>query len=61
MKTKLKPCPFCGEKPTMIDNVHFDDNWGIECLNEDCPVNCTTFSPEKVLAIKAWNTRKGAD
>lgn len=60
MKGKLRPCPFCGEIPNMIetrslDNVLF---YIVRCINDVCSIAPTT-SPylHKQSAIYAWNTR----
>ena len=44
-ETVLKPCPFCGELPLLINGTWLDTGggdgarrWGVECLNDDCVV-----------------------
>ena len=52
---KLKPCPFCGEIPTveLIEAV-----WSICCENMDCPADAVcVYEDTEAEAIKAWNTR----
>jgi Lar family restriction alleviation protein len=51
MKTKLKPCPFCGGKPR-IDNL---GRWAsVGCYS--CQI-WTAIIHKKAKAIKAWNRR----
>lgn len=55
----LKPCPFCGVKPTLI--TYKDGSYFI-CSNGrygNCPMYCGTTRTYKTkkLLIKAWNTR----
>ena len=53
---KLKPCPFCGSEPQIIDDR---DEIIIECANVDCQVLCETQNAETMCdAIRAWNTRE---
>lgn len=55
IKMKLKPCPFCGSEPQIIDDR---DEIIIECANADCQVLCETQNVETMCdAIRAWNTR----
>lgn len=55
MGDELKPCPFCGSKPT----IH---TWpagtiNIMCSDRDCPVHVEFETGEPAEAITAWNTR----
>lgn len=66
---KLKPCPFCGEKPlvrmvdlrciTVADNVALRDEWyRVCCGNASCVCNTRTKKfLSKDEAIEAWNRR----
>ena len=45
MKTKMKPCPFCGYAPTK------GDCW-VYCGNTDCAIGW------KSIERKKWNRRK---
>lgn len=59
--TELKPCPFCGEKPTHVshtwDSLGNDIFW-VYCGNLGCKVNpeCDAKYSEEAAA-EAWNTR----
>lgn len=46
----LKPCPFCGREPKLLDLA----GWEVQC---DCGVNLCLESPEQAAVIKAWNQR----
>ena len=59
--TELKPCPFCGQKVTMIRN----DAEGCFCIYhaEALPTRCAIEEPFVIItddeeyARKAWNRR----
>jgi hypothetical protein len=54
---KLKPCPFCGEQPTISYDAA--GKWFyIECLNDDCPM-CVqgVWHTDMEAATKEWNKR----
>lgn len=50
---KLKPCPFCGEKPVAIRDC---DAYRIFCGNHDCPVS-VVITDNDAFRESAWNTR----
>lgn len=50
---KLKPCPFCGEKPAAIRDC---DEYRIFCSNSDCPVS-VVITDSDAFRESAWNTR----
>lgn len=54
---KIKPCPFCGGKPTIFNAPN---GYGITCKNRGCVVIVSTdnWSSEEA-AIAAWNRREG--
>lgn len=59
-KPELKPCPFCGGKPTLVSENAFEDGtvWQIYCSNGDCPVQpATTGSFFQDETLSDWNTR----
>jgi Lar family restriction alleviation protein len=54
---KLKPCPFCGKRPTIL----YDNSgkfWEIVCLDSICVMTVETpyWNSEKE-AIAVWNKR----
>ena len=58
MKTELKPCPFCGKKPKIMDWTLVDE-WQIACRYKHCPASpVTMFYADKDKAIAKWNKRK---
>ena len=66
---KLKPCPFCGGKATVM-SWEFTDEMGYNVVcnsNEKCPYFPMFDPPDypmfdtKKDAIKAWNTRHGGE
>lgn len=57
MSTKLKPCPFCGEK----SGFHIGQPWEGGKYRVSCTM-CWCASgghPTKTEAIAAWNSRAG--
>lgn len=63
--SKLKPCPFCGSKAELKDLIYRANcGYAVCCTNIDCRVSTiyTLYSwHSKEDAIKAWNTREGAE
>lgn len=62
MSDELKPCPFCSIE-AHISEEHISPHvvaYIPECMNPKC---CATMGKFCTLkdAIKAWNTRKGAN
>jgi hypothetical protein len=54
MKTKLKPCPFCGKEPTVAKAL--SNCWRVQCwVIDDHMVNL--YHATKRAAINAWNRR----
>jgi hypothetical protein len=56
-KAKLKPCPFCGGKPTMLydSDECFTE---IVCLNINCPITVeTNYWIGASAAVAEWNRR----
>jgi Lar family restriction alleviation protein len=52
---KLKPCPFCGEQPSV-----FRYNGGemrIECVDPDCQASVRIEAANEQRAVNKWNTR----
>lgn len=50
---ELKPCPFCGRKPTLV----YDRNaYKVFCQNGFC-LAAYGWSAEKEEVIKGWNRR----
>lgn len=56
----LRNCPFCGKHPSIR---YFMGNMFIECNNEKCKVQPSTFLLKKPKTVKelvrSWNERKG--
>lgn len=58
MQKELIPCPFCGEKPKLKENILWRQNYFVRCTNDFCLVEpCTKLYPKKEQAIEAWNRR----
>ena len=58
MQEKLKPCPFCGEKPKLKEHILYKHNYIVHCTNDFCLVEpCTKLYPKEKQAIEAWNRR----
>lgn len=54
-KTKLKPCPFCGDKGAMQRNGYC---FRVYCTNRDCPIEPRThWFLNPLSAIETWNRR----
>jgi hypothetical protein len=58
MKTKLKPCPFCGVDPVM-EPYHGGGKLKriIECVNDYCMVQPSVTGPNSLTAARRWNER----
>jgi hypothetical protein len=63
----LKPCPFRGERPRLLEDPvrkHVRkrserSEWWVERFNKDCAVRPgTSIYSSSDYAISAWNTRK---
>lgn len=55
MNSKLKPCPFCGEQPKVVEDISV--SW-VACDNAYCTVYARTLlAKTREEAIEAWNTR----
>ena len=68
---KLKPCPFCGHEPELVEIEY--SHYVIRCTNHDWPSDCKDADvagyvnlcswgnsrEAKDALIKAWNTRAG--
>ena len=55
MSEKLKPCPFCGKKPQLIDAGIY---YYVNCFNELCKISpCTQEHDTPEDAINEWNSR----
>jgi Lar family restriction alleviation protein len=58
MTAALKPCPFCGYTPAVVEvkRARFDDGYSVECDHSACqclgPMRDTPAE-----AIAAWNRR----
>lgn len=59
---ELKPCPFCGSTPVLVDFKPYGEKcasmYKVECTNENCMCKPDTYEyllEEK--AIDAWNRR----
>ncbi len=64
--TELKPCPFCGRKPTKVRQHQVAGMgriyYSIGCVapNSSCAVKPhTRFFNSEEVAIEAWNRRAG--
>lgn len=57
--TKLKPCPFCGSKATIITPTN-----EVRCYKENCVLNLQGSYPHPVrtyFSVSSWNTRPGEE
>lgn len=56
----LKPCPFCGETPTMdAPRTKHVGNYQIICAGISCPVAPGAYGKSAEIATAYWNTRMG--
>lgn len=55
--TELKPCPFCGDKPTVkMHKNRYSDWWIVSCPK--CHITQTGNAHEfRFEAVEAWNRR----
>lgn len=59
--TELKPCPFCGRKPTVTFLENCKKHW-ICCENEKCKIQpCTDWHTNKSVITREWNRRADND
>ena len=70
MPEKIKPCPFCGESPTLKHDWRYprgidDSIYASEviCENWECPIYHAdnTYYQTDEEAIEAWNRRAESD
>ena len=55
---ELKPCPFCGKIPELVEWWDGGNGYYAGCSNEGCQiVPSTNMGLSREEAIKAWNTR----
>lgn len=52
----LKPCPFCGKEPVLIQRSEW---YAVACNSVTCMVLPQTDDGNKIAVTEAWNTRKG--
>jgi len=55
MSREFKPCPFCGQQPSVFsvgEHYHY-----VICYNEDCDVNPRVEKHGQFEAKMAWNLR----
>ena len=53
----LKPCPFCGDKPT-LGYDEFDNFYMVKCDSSECGINPSTgHCDTEECAIECWNDR----
>ena len=58
MTEKLKPCPFCGGEPQLVQGYGaYSFTWYVECHGEDCAVTPDTSGHGRDNAIARWNRR----
>lgn len=62
MKTKLKPCPFCGVDP-IIEPWHGGTKLRrmVSCVNDYCYVNPEVVGETTQQATNRWNERPPAN
>lgn len=60
---ELKPCPFCGQPPSVIfrDKIIFKGALRIQCTNLKCGVTTYIQGYNKEHLIKQWNQRTPVD
>ena len=62
MNEKLKPCPFCGDNPTLLHPDEEGGDYVIGCYNECCGYSYERArDTDKQKVINAWNTRAMSD
>lgn len=54
---ELNPCPFCGNKPTVLRSALTENAISISCNEHKGTLIVATAYMESEKAIKAWNTR----
>lgn len=64
---KLKPCPFCGKKPSIKKHVAEQEVtgqwWFVSCTkvrSDECPAYCWTGANSYNEALRRWNRRAKA-
>lgn len=54
---KLKPCPFCGEKPSGPTWIEYLGEYEIACVNKRCLVSAIVTQTTIEHAYAVWNQR----
>jgi len=59
----LKPCPFCGELPTVWAGSGYEGfaTFYVECRSDVCDVTPCVSDDNKYEAIRLWNKRLGEE
>jgi hypothetical protein len=52
-------CPFCGNEAE-AGRIGITTRYGVQCSNEDCPVESQATAGSMDDAIRLWNTRTPA-
>ena len=60
---KLKPCPFCGGKAKLQEQIIAKGAWSVVCLNEKCGAHIFFYGAEwnKETNVRRWNRRAKMD
>jgi len=53
--SELKPCPFCGIVPDVLDLGH--GVYGCECNSKVCSIVVGATSEDRAELVEAWNKR----
>lgn len=55
---RVRPCPFCGNKPAVMTSGERGRGLMIHCISENCPNPSTSYYNHEV-ALAVWNQRDG--
>ena len=57
VEDKLKPCPFCGNKPKLYPNIEHKKQIGYIISCSMCMVKMLIYTKYKYQALAHWNRR----
>jgi hypothetical protein len=58
---ECSPCPFCNERPRVVQASNASEWWIVDCVSKTCEVTPTLERQGRQAAIDAWNKRPSSE